>query len=48
MLVAYTNEEPPFFASDDMGSAIHAASLPGRSLKMICLEIMTFAEVLGP
>jgi Zn-dependent M28 family amino/carboxypeptidase len=42
MLVAYANEEPPFFASDDMGSAVHAAGLSGRPLKMICLEMIGF------
>lgn len=42
MLVAYANEEPPFFASDDMGSAVHAASLAGRPLKMICLEMIGY------
>lgn len=26
-LVAYASEEPPFFRSDEMGSAVHAASL---------------------
>jgi hypothetical protein len=42
MLVAYANEEPPFFASEDMGSAVHAASLTGRPLKMICLEMIGY------
>lgn len=42
MLVAYANEEPPFFASDDMGSAVHAASLSGRPVQMICLEMIGY------
>ena len=42
MVVAYANEEPPFFASEDMGSAVHAASLSGRPLKMICLEMIGY------
>jgi len=45
MLVAYTNEEPPFFGSDEMGSAIHARSLARahRAVKgMICLEMIGY------
>ena len=46
-LVAYTNEEPPFFGSDLMGSAVHANALraSGRAVEgMICLEMIgTFA-----
>jgi len=45
ILVAYTNEEPPFFGSDEMGSAIHAASLARehRRVKgMICLEMIGY------
>jgi Zn-dependent M28 family amino/carboxypeptidase len=45
MLVAYTNEEPPFFGSEEMGSAVHAASLAHahRLVKgMICLEMIGF------
>ncbi|HEV7428819.1 MAG TPA: M28 family peptidase [Thermoanaerobaculia bacterium] len=45
MLVAYTNEEPPFFGSDDMGSAVHAQSLARshRSVNgMICLEMIGY------
>lgn len=42
-LVAYTNEEPPFFGSGEMGSAIHAEAL--RRLRrpvrgMLCLEMI--------
>jgi Zn-dependent M28 family amino/carboxypeptidase len=46
MLVAYTNEEPPFFGSDQMGSAVHAQSLEGRAVRgMIWLEMIGyFAE----
>ena len=40
-LVAYTTEEPPFFGSAEMGSAVHAASLEGRRVRgMICLEMI--------
>lgn len=40
-LVAYANEEPPFFASEQMGSAVHAASIEGRPVDaMICLEMI--------
>jgi Zn-dependent M28 family amino/carboxypeptidase len=45
MLVAYTNEEPPFFGSEEMGSAVHAASLARdrRAVKgMICLEMIGY------
>lgn len=48
LLVAYTTEEPPFFGSDQMGSAVHADSLStdGRRVSgMICLEMIGyFAE----
>ncbi|HYM60001.1 MAG TPA: M28 family peptidase [Thermoanaerobaculia bacterium] len=45
MLVAFTTEEPPFFGSDDMGSAVHAASLAAahRAIRgMICLEMIGY------
>jgi Zn-dependent M28 family amino/carboxypeptidase len=45
MLVAYTNEEPPFFGSDEMGSAVHAESLARarrRVRGMICLEMIGY------
>lgn len=45
LLVAYTTEEPPFFGSQEMGSAIHAASLAasGRTVSgMICLEMIGY------
>ncbi|HEX3110827.1 MAG TPA: M28 family peptidase [Thermoanaerobaculia bacterium] len=45
MLVAYANEEPPFFGSEQMGSAVHAQSLKetGRPIAgMICLEMIGY------
>lgn len=44
-LVAYPNEEPPFFATDDMGSAVHAqalheAEVPVRA--MLCYEMIGY------
>jgi len=45
MLVAYANEEPPFFGSEQMGSAIHASWLAqtGRPVAgMICLEMVGY------
>ncbi|HUR83286.1 MAG TPA: M28 family peptidase [Thermoanaerobaculia bacterium] len=43
MLVAYANEEPPFFGSELMGSAIHAQSLEGTDVRgMICLEMIGY------
>ena len=44
-LVAYTTEEPPFFGSEEMGSAIHAESLrrANRNVKaMLCLEMIGY------
>jgi Zn-dependent M28 family amino/carboxypeptidase len=42
-LVAYPNEEPPFFASENMGSAVHAASIAQRNVEaMICLEMIGY------
>jgi hypothetical protein len=44
-LVAYTTEEPPFFASDRMGSAVHADSLLESDRKvtaMLCLEMIGY------
>jgi hypothetical protein len=43
MVVAYANEEPPFFASDAMGSAVHARSLRESGTRvgaMLCLEMI--------
>jgi hypothetical protein len=45
ILVAYANEEPPFFGSEDMGSAVHAAAMAdsGRTVgAMICLEMIGY------
>jgi len=45
VLVAYANEEPPFFGSDEMGSAVHAAGLASsrRTVTgMICLEMIGY------
>jgi hypothetical protein len=44
-LVAYANEEPPYFASRNMGSAVHAERLlrEGRRPEaMICFEMIGF------
>lgn len=42
-LVAYSTEEPPFFGSSQMGSAVHAAMLGGTPLRaMISLEMIGF------
>jgi len=44
-LVAYANEEPPFFRTPDMGSAHHAKELKKRGVPvrgMICLEMIGF------
>ncbi|HEY0156251.1 MAG TPA: M28 family peptidase [Thermoanaerobaculia bacterium] len=41
VLVAYTNEEPPFFASEQMGSAVHANSVENVA-GMICLEMIGY------
>jgi len=43
MVVAYANEEPPFFASENMGSFVHAASVADRTVDaMICLEMIGY------
>jgi hypothetical protein len=43
MLVAYANEEPPFFGSDEMGSAIHVQRLGDAHVAgMICLEMIGY------
>jgi Zn-dependent M28 family amino/carboxypeptidase len=44
-LVAYTLEEPPFFRTDYMGSAIHAKSMEGikdQILGMVSLEMIAY------
>lgn len=43
--VAYTLEEPPFFRSDKMGSAVHAQSLKDQNIEvemMVCLEMIGY------
>ena len=43
--VAYTLEEPPFFATEFMGSMVHARSLSKSNIKikiMICLEMIGY------
>lgn len=45
MLVAFANEEPPFFGSEDMGSAVHAWWLEEhhrRVAGMMCLEMIGY------
>lgn len=45
ILVAYTTEEPPFFGSELMGSAVHANRLAGEKRPMagmICLEMIGY------
>lgn len=44
-LVAYTLEEPPFFATEKMGSYVHAESLenePSGVRLMVCLEMIGY------
>jgi Peptidase family M28 len=42
-LVAYANEEPPWFGSPWMGSAVHARSLKGQDVRgMISLEMIGY------
>lgn len=44
-LVAYTLEEPPFFRTDYMGSAVHAKSLHDAGIEvkgMVCLEMIGY------
>lgn len=43
--VAYTLEEPPYFGSDQMGSAVHAKSLKDAGTKvdfMVCYEMIGY------
>lgn len=45
MLIAYSTEEPPFFRTKDMGSAVHARSLRTNNIEihgMICLEMIGY------
>jgi hypothetical protein len=46
IVAAYSTEEPPFFGSPQMGSAVHARSLGDTKVRgMICLEMIGyFAE----
>lgn len=44
-LVAFTNEEPPYFGTNDMGSRIYARSIKDlgeRLVGMICLETLAY------
>lgn len=42
-LVAYANEEPPYFGSPWMGSAVHAKSVKDQDVRgMICLEMIGY------
>lgn len=44
-MVAYCLEEPPFFGSEDMGSAVHARSLQRQKVKvraMVCYEMIGY------
>jgi hypothetical protein len=43
-LVAYTLEEPPFFATSQMGSAVHAASLKQQNVPV---RLMLSLEMIG-
>ncbi len=43
-LVAYASEELPFFRSDEMGSAVHAASLERPVKLMIALEMIGYYD----
>ncbi len=48
-LVAYANEEPPWFGSPWMGSAVHARSLKGQDMRgMICLEMIGYFTARQP
>ncbi len=43
-LVAYTLEEPPYFGQEEMGSAVHAASLAKEGVRV---RLMVSLEMLG-
>ncbi len=43
-LVAYTLEEPPYFRTKDMGSAVHAQSLKDKGIDV---EVMISLEMIG-
>ena len=43
LLIAYSTEEPPFYGSADMGSAVHAESIDGSGVEgMISLEMIGY------
>ena len=43
ILVAYSTEEPPYFGSEKMGSAVHAESVDANAIEgMICLEMIGY------
>lgn len=45
LLVAYTLEEPPYFASTHMGSAVHAQSVAHKNIRiMISLEMIGYFD----
>jgi hypothetical protein len=49
VLVAYANEEPPFFGSDEMGSAVHANSIMQTEfIGMISLEMIGYYTATQP
>lgn len=44
-LVAYANEEPPFFRTEHMGSAVHAKSVAGQKIKgVIVFEMVGYFQ----
>ncbi len=43
-MVDYASEEPPFFRRDEMGSAVHAASLERPVTLMIALEMIGYYD----
>lgn len=44
-LVAYANEEPPFFRTEHMGSAVHAKSVAGQQIKgVIVFEMVGYFQ----
>lgn len=51
LLVAYCTEEPPYYGSDSMGSAVHAASLKQAGVSpigMVCLEMIGYFAAVQP
>ncbi len=50
-LVAFCTEEPPYYGTTDMGSAVHAKDLRDRGVEllgMICLEMVGFYSDVQP